>query len=137
MLKANKILTAGLIGSAVFAVSTMTGCRMASIPVAVTVPGEFNLSGVSKIAMVDFNSLPDDPTVGVFSADKETGSNFCNPCRFLSVFKLLILFYFEFFFQLSAKYACCHFPGCIARIALRIAIRQTPTSATSAIHISA
>ena len=28
-------------------------------------------------------------------------------------------------------------PGCIARIALRIAIRQTPTSATSAIHISA
>ena len=74
MLKANKILTAGLIGSAVFAVSTMTGCRMASIPVAVTVPGEFNLSGVSKIAMVDFNSLPDDPTVGVFSADKETMS---------------------------------------------------------------
>ena len=73
----------------------------------------------------------------LFSADKETGSNFCNACRFLSVFKLLILFYFEFFFQLSAKYACCHFPGCIARIALRIAIRQTPTSATSAIHISA
>lgn len=74
MLKTNKIVTAGMICSAVFAVSVMTGCRTASIPVAVTVPGEFNLSGVSKIALVDFNSMPDDPVTGVYAADKETMS---------------------------------------------------------------
>ena len=63
-----------MICSAVFAVSMITGCRTATVPVEVTVPGEFNLSGVSKIAMVDFNSLPDDPISGIYSADKETRS---------------------------------------------------------------
>ncbi len=72
MLKANKLLTAGLICAAAFTVSTMTGCRSATVPVEVTVPGEFNLSGVSKIALVDFNTLPNDPLAGVYSADKQT-----------------------------------------------------------------
>ena len=74
MLKANKILSAVLICSSVIAVSTMTGCRTASIPVEVTVPGEFNLSGISKIAIVDFNSVPGDPVAGVYAADKDTMS---------------------------------------------------------------
>ena len=72
MLKANNFLTTGLVCSVVLAVSAITGCRTATVPVEVTVPGEFNLSGVSKIAMVDFNSLPDDPIAGIYSADKET-----------------------------------------------------------------
>ena len=74
MLKANKILSAVLICSSVIAVSTITGCRTASIPVEVTVPGEFNLSGISKIAIVDFNSVPGDPVAGVYAADKDTMS---------------------------------------------------------------
>ena len=74
MLKANKIFSAALICSSVIAISTMTGCRSTSIPVEVEVPGEFNLSGISKIAIVDFNSVQGDSVAGVFSADKETTS---------------------------------------------------------------
>lgn len=72
MLKTKNVLSAGLICSAVLAVSAITGCRTTTVPVEVAVPGEFNLSGVSKIAVVDFNSLPDDPIAGIYSADKET-----------------------------------------------------------------
>ena len=37
-----------------------------------TIPGEYNLSGVSKIALVGFNTLPSDPVAGVYSADAAT-----------------------------------------------------------------
>jgi len=37
-----------------------------------TIPGEYNLSGVSKIALVGFNTLPDDPVTGVYSVDDAT-----------------------------------------------------------------
>lgn len=74
MFKANKIISAVLLCSSVIAVSTMTGCRTASIPVEVTVPGEFNLSGVSKIAIVDFNSVKGDSVAGIYAADKDTMS---------------------------------------------------------------
>jgi len=74
MFKMNKIVTARKLFPAVLAVLIMSGCRTASIPVAVPVPGEFNLIGVSKIALVDFNSMPEDSVAGVYSADKETVS---------------------------------------------------------------
>lgn len=61
-----------MILAAVSAISLMTGCRTVTVPVSVTAPGEFNLTGVSKIALVDFNSIPDDPLSGVYAADKET-----------------------------------------------------------------
>ena len=72
MFKFSKIQTAGMILAAVSAISLMTGCGTVTVPVSVTVPGEFNLTGVSKIALVDFNSMPDDPLAGVYAADKET-----------------------------------------------------------------
>ena len=72
MFKFSKIQTAGMILAAVSAISLMTGCRTVTVPVSVTAPGEFNLTGVSKIALVDFNSIPDDPLSGVYAADKET-----------------------------------------------------------------
>ena len=50
----------------------LTGCQTSTIPLSVTVPGEFNLTGVSKIAIAGFDSLPDDPLNGVYSADKAT-----------------------------------------------------------------
>ena len=74
MLKVNKFLSAVLICSSAIALSIVTGCRTASVPVEVTVPGEFNLSGISKIAMVDFNTVPGDPVAGRYAADKETMS---------------------------------------------------------------
>ena len=37
-----------------------------------TLPSEYNLEGVSKIALVEFNSLPDDPVTGVYTVDDET-----------------------------------------------------------------
>ena len=74
MLKNNKFLSAALVCSSVIAITTMTGCSSISIPVEVEVPGEFNLSGVSKIAIVDFNSVAGDPVAGVYAADKETMS---------------------------------------------------------------
>lgn len=67
-------ISAGMICSAVLAASVFTGCRSTEIPVSVTVPGEFNLSGISKIAMVNFNTVPSDPVTGVYAADPETRS---------------------------------------------------------------
>ena len=52
----------------------MTGCRTSTIPVEVTIPGDFNISGVSKIAIVDFNTIQDDSKAGLFSADRPTVS---------------------------------------------------------------
>lgn len=72
MLYAKNFISAGMICSAVLAASVFTGCRSATIPVSVTVPGEFNLSGVSKIALVKFNTLPNDPLTGVYAADAGT-----------------------------------------------------------------
>lgn len=72
MIQYHKNMTAWLICSVVSALFCLTGCRTASIPVEVTVPGEFNLSGVSKIAVVNFNSLLNDPLKGIYSADEET-----------------------------------------------------------------
>jgi len=74
MLHAKSLFSAGMICSAVLAVAAFTGCRSSIVPIEVTVPGEFNLSGVSKIAMVNFNSLPDDPLTGTYSADPEIRS---------------------------------------------------------------
>lgn len=72
MLYAKNFISAGMICSAVLAAAVLTGCRSATIPVSVTVPGEFNLSGISKIAMVNFNTIPSDPLTGVYAADAET-----------------------------------------------------------------
>ena len=74
MLHTKIYFSAGMICSAVLAAAVFTGCRSTEIPVSVTVPGEFNLSGVSKIAMVNFNTIPSDPVTGIYAADPETRS---------------------------------------------------------------
>lgn len=73
MLHTKTFLSAGMIFSAVMAAAVLTGCYSTTIiPVSVTVPGEFNLSGVSKIAMVNLNTVPSDPLTGTYAADPET-----------------------------------------------------------------
>lgn len=48
----------------------INGCATAYIPVALPIPGEFNLSGVSKIALIDFNTISDP--LCAFATDHET-----------------------------------------------------------------
>ena len=60
----------------VAAVSGMTaamvvGCSTPTIPVTMNVAGEVKLTGVNKIAIADFNSLPSDPFTGTMAADEE------------------------------------------------------------------
>lgn len=43
MFKFSKIQTAGMILAAVSAISLMTGCGTVTVPVSVTVPGEFRI----------------------------------------------------------------------------------------------
>lgn len=50
----------------------LTGCSTVKVPINVKTPGEFNISGVSKIAIVDFNSIKTDESLGVFSIDDTT-----------------------------------------------------------------
>ena len=50
----------------------LSGCGTVSVPGTMEVPGEFKLSGVSKIALLEFNTLPDDPFAGVAAADEST-----------------------------------------------------------------
>ena len=50
----------------------VTGCQNAIIKLTMDVPGEFKLSEISKIALIDFNSLPGDPFAGAVAADAET-----------------------------------------------------------------
>lgn len=56
----------------VLMLSVFVGCQTAVIPVDIRLPGELNLSGVSKLALVDFNSLSTDGDRGIFAADAET-----------------------------------------------------------------
>jgi len=56
----------------VLAVMAAAGCKSVSVPVAVNTAGDFNLNDVSKIALIDFNSFPGDPGLGVYAADAET-----------------------------------------------------------------
>lgn len=51
---------------------TCIGCSTPKVDVGMKVAGEFKLPGVSKIAVVNFNSLPDDPFSGNLAADAET-----------------------------------------------------------------
>lgn len=55
----------------VFAVMILCGC-VSTVGVTVKKPGEFKLGGVSKLALVQFNTMQDDGAVGVYSADAET-----------------------------------------------------------------
>ena len=57
--------------SAILTLLTLTGCS-SYLNFTNTLPSEYNLEGVSKIAIVDFNSLPDDPITGVYTVDDET-----------------------------------------------------------------
>ena len=50
----------------------IVGCRTAKIAVSVNMPGEFNLANVSKLAILDFNSISSEPDSGIFEADAET-----------------------------------------------------------------
>ena len=58
--------------AAVVGAAIICGCSTPSIPVTMNVAGEIKLTGVSKIALVDFNTLPDDPFTGKIAADAET-----------------------------------------------------------------
>lgn len=59
--------------AAALALSTVTGCKGVDyIKFSNTIPGEYNLSGVSKIALIDFNTMPDDPVKGTYAVDAET-----------------------------------------------------------------
>ena len=49
----------------------LSGCTH-NIKVTIKTPGEFKLGGISKLAIVKFNSLQDDASVGTYSADEET-----------------------------------------------------------------
>lgn len=51
----------------------IAGCST-EIPITMKVTGGVKLSGIRKIAIADFNSLPGDPFSGVLSADQETCS---------------------------------------------------------------
>ena len=53
-------------------ITLMTGCTSPNIKVSIKTPGQFKLGGISKLAIVKFNSLQDDASVGVYSADDET-----------------------------------------------------------------
>ncbi len=70
MNKVNRIaLTASV---AAVAIALVPGCSTPTIPVTMKVAGEVKLTGVSKIALVDFNTLPNDPFTGKTAADRET-----------------------------------------------------------------
>ena len=56
----------------VVVIITIVGCSTPMIPVTMKVAGEVKLNGVSKIALVEFNSLPNDLFQGVKAADEET-----------------------------------------------------------------
>jgi hypothetical protein len=57
---------------AFFSLLMLTGCKTSVIPVEVSVPGDFNISGVSKIVLADFNTVQDDSRAGIVAADKKT-----------------------------------------------------------------
>ncbi len=51
---------------------TLTSCKVTTVPVTIMVPGKLNLQGISKIGLIDFNSLPNDSFIETYCADKET-----------------------------------------------------------------
>ena len=57
--------------AAVAMIVLLSGCTH-NIEVTIKTPGEFKLGGISKLAIVKFNSLQDDASVGAYSADEET-----------------------------------------------------------------
>lgn len=54
------------------AAALAAGCKNSLIRLTMDVPGEFKLSDISKIAIVDFNSLPGDPFGDSVAADADT-----------------------------------------------------------------
>ena len=62
----------GVASAAAVGAAVICGCSTPTIPVTMNVAGEIKLTGVSKIALVDFNSMPDDPFTGKVAADAET-----------------------------------------------------------------
>ena len=56
---------------AVLAAVGLAGC-VTTVPVSVRAPGEINLSGVSKLAILDFNSVSDKPGEGIYGVDVDT-----------------------------------------------------------------
>ena len=56
---------------AALALALAVGCSTPVLKLTMDVPGEFKLSDISKIAIVDFNALPDDPFGDAVAADAE------------------------------------------------------------------
>ena len=56
-----------------FAVGVLCiGCSTPSLPLSMEASGEFKLTEVSKIALIEFNTLPNDPFTGTSAADQAT-----------------------------------------------------------------
>ncbi|MFA7065142.1 MAG: hypothetical protein WC177_06630, partial [Bacilli bacterium] len=55
----------------VMVLAMMTGC-VQKAKISVLQPGELKLTGVSKIALLDFNTIPSTLGGGVFAANQET-----------------------------------------------------------------
>ena len=73
MKKSKKRCMTFFIGAAVLVLSAVSGCKGVDyVKFSNTLPGEYNLAGVSKIALIGFNSLPDNPAAGIYSADEAT-----------------------------------------------------------------
>lgn len=54
------------------AAAMIVGCKAPTIPVTMKIAGEVSMTGVSKIALADFNSLKGDAFTGAMAADAET-----------------------------------------------------------------
>ena len=59
-------------GGVILAAAVFAGCSTPMIDVTMDTAGEIKLTGVSKIALANFNSMPDDAFAGVKAADSET-----------------------------------------------------------------
>lgn len=59
-------------GGVFLAAAIFAGCSTPMIDVTMDTAGEIKLTGVSKIALANFNSMPDDAFAGVKAADPET-----------------------------------------------------------------
>ncbi len=70
-MKTNKKLFA-LFSAGALAAGFITGCSTPTIPISMDVAGEIKLTGVSKIAIAEFDTLPGDAFTGTLAADAET-----------------------------------------------------------------
>lgn len=73
MKNTKRLCLAFSICAAAFTLAFVTGCKGVDyVKFSNTIPGDYNLAGVSKIALIDFNTMPDDPVKGIYAVDAVT-----------------------------------------------------------------